>query len=94
MPVSAINQVPSLTATFPLPVTSQPWGLVLLWGQLTLFHCQLSQQHIPAPCSLSHPGYCPVPSTPSFPSPDWTLRLWSCAGVPVLGCPAGLMVLL
>lgn len=42
MAVSAINQVPSPNATFPLPVTSQPWGLALLWGQLTWFHCQPS----------------------------------------------------
>lgn len=40
---------------------------------------------------MSHPSHCLAAPAPSFPSPNWTLRLWSPAGVSVLGCPAGLM---
>lgn len=72
MAVSAINQVPSPSVTFSLPVTSHLWGLALPWGQLALFHCQASPvaalpQHIPAPCPTQIIVWFPL--LPVFPAP-------------------------
>lgn len=80
MAASAINQVPSPTATFPLPVTPHP-GTCSCSGA-DLVSLQLSEQHIP---SLAHTRMHLLPVCPA------QLGLWSPAGVPVLGCAAGLM---